>query len=323
MHGLQTKSIAKKKDTDEPVLEKYQFVPNKASLSLAIAVRVNTQLVYENTLEENFEAVEIIDKFTKSDRLLLPLVDKTLKEMSYGVPNLKISTNQEIKSTNGIKKEKVVLSPTSKLVWIICTKLLERPEDLEDIVLALRPNGFLLSQEDFNFKYISSNYKNLELFTDFVTETGRHFLLKKVETPLPNTKYFEIDERLNWLAPLQESMKEKNTQIVLYATNHQSNGLLGLVNGLRREPGGTRLKALFTFDDKFNFDIKSFSQKTQMAISVLKNGERGTYRHLPLDEPKKILTEDCSYCLKDRQWRKLLPKKNFERKVYVCKNFDN
>lgn len=75
-------------------MHKYEFIPNKGCLPLALAVRVNTQIVYENNLEDNFEAIEVIDEFTESDRFLLPLVNKTLKSMNYVVPNLKISSKK-------------------------------------------------------------------------------------------------------------------------------------------------------------------------------------------------------------------------------------
>ena len=64
IHGIQVKSVFKKKPRLEPVLEKNVFVPNNLLLELEEAVRVNTQIILENSLETNFKAVELINEFT-------------------------------------------------------------------------------------------------------------------------------------------------------------------------------------------------------------------------------------------------------------------
>jgi hypothetical protein len=78
IRGLTAKSISKKKPRLEPVLEKYEFVPNQEWLDLTQLIRVNIQIILENTLETQFKAVELPEG---SDEILSPLVCKVLDDV--------------------------------------------------------------------------------------------------------------------------------------------------------------------------------------------------------------------------------------------------
>lgn len=102
------------------------------------------------------------------------------------------------------------------------------------------------------------------------------------------TEYIEVDEEYKWFPSLKNALSKTENNLALYALNTQPNGILGLVNCLRREPNGNRIKCFFSFDKSFNFDFKA--QNTEMAINIFKDGKRGTYRHLPLENSKKVKT---------------------------------
>ncbi|KAJ3653408.1 hypothetical protein Zmor_012661 [Zophobas morio] len=120
IHGSQVKSIFKKKMPLEPVLEKNVFISNNSSLGLEEAVRVNTQIILENSLEINFKAVEIINEFTDPNaEHILGFVNKTLEKLPGVTPHLTISSKTTINYIPGVSFETVTLTKESNILfWI-------------------------------------------------------------------------------------------------------------------------------------------------------------------------------------------------------------
>jgi fatty acid synthase len=115
---------------------------------------------------------------------------------------------------------------------------------------------------------------------------------------LEDNAIIEVNDNYDkWLDVLREKFKEnilnkeihnKESYIWLIANDSSINGILGLVNSLRQEPGGERIKCIFDFDKKYefpiNFDEKPFSDilVNDLGINVIRDGKLGTYRHLSL-----------------------------------------
>lgn len=78
--GLTIDAVPRKKDSSVPVLEKYIFVPNITELDIHESVRVNVQIIFENTLIYKYKVVEIIDEFTPKDNMLLIPIIKVVSE---------------------------------------------------------------------------------------------------------------------------------------------------------------------------------------------------------------------------------------------------
>lgn len=155
---------------------------------------------------------------------------------------------------------------------------------------SLSKNGYILTREDLDYKW-EDQCPETELFTEYNTKTEKILLLKKRQSENLASEYIEIDEEYKWLPSLQNSLSNSKNDIVLHAQNSQPNGILGLVNCLRREPNGNKIRCFFSLDAEFNFDFKN--QNTEMAINVFKNNKKGTYRHLLLEDNKKIDTKHC------------------------------
>jgi fatty acid synthase len=108
----------------------------------------------------------------------------------------------------------------------------------------------------------------------------------------------EINDNYNkWLNVLKERVKEmrdnkennKNSNIWLIANDSSINGIIGLTNCLRQEPGGERIRCIFDYDKqmkKLDFSSKPFSDilTNDLAINVILDGKLGTYRHLVLSK---------------------------------------
>jgi fatty acid synthase len=125
---------------------------------------------------------------------------------------------------------------------------------------------------------------------------------------------------------MKESDEKENVWLI--ANDSQLNGVIGLINCLRLEPGGETLRCLLDFDNLIKFPL-NFGDKplndilsNDLAINVLKNGKIGTYRHLilPKDYDKTesneyfLNTSQNSLDLSSLQWvdsRGLVPPKHF------------
>jgi fatty acid synthase len=105
-------------------LEKYEFVPNQEWLDLTQLMRVNIQIILENSLETQFKAVELLEG---SDEILSPLVCKMLDDVPVVTPDLTVSTKTDLDPITGVKIEQFVLTPESNLLLIVATKLLKIP----------------------------------------------------------------------------------------------------------------------------------------------------------------------------------------------------
>jgi fatty acid synthase len=105
----------------------------------------------------------------------------------------------------------------------------------------------------------------------------------------------EINDNYNkWLDVLKEKVKEnienKKTDnemknIWLIANDSSINGIIGLTNCLRQEPGGESIRCIFDYDKQMkslDFSSKPFSDilSNDLAINVIRDGKLGTYRHL-------------------------------------------
>jgi hypothetical protein len=86
---VRVRSTPKQKLLQKSVNEKYEFVPNEAHLDLSQSVRMNIQIVLEESMEKELRAVELIDHFTKArSTILMPLVKNVLEDIPSVYPEL-------------------------------------------------------------------------------------------------------------------------------------------------------------------------------------------------------------------------------------------
>ncbi|KAJ3652435.1 hypothetical protein Zmor_018399 [Zophobas morio] len=304
IQGVQVKSIFKKKQRLEPVLEKNVFVPNNCSLELEEVVCVNTQIILENSLENNFKAVEIINEFTDPNAAhILSFVNKTLENLPVVTPDLTISSNTAINETPGIKFESVTLTPESNILLYIGSKILEHSNSLKQLFVPLNKNGFILTREDISFR-LEKDIIEADVLTDYVTTNERIILLRKKVVENVKPKFVEVSSSsFDWLPEVQNALSLR-TDVTVYATNRDPEGILGLVNCIRRETNGNLVKCYFMMDDAPKFDPQhSFYSKQlskNLAVNIYKDKSWGTYRHLLLEETPKVNSEHSYAYFKSR-----------------------
>ena len=119
-----------------------------------------------------------------------------------------------------------------------------------------------------------------------------------IEITADTDKWF--DKVKNILAEKKES-DDKDDHIWLIASDSSKNGIIGLINCLRLEPGGEAIRCIFDYDNiiklPIDFKQKPFSDilANDLVVNVLKAGKLGTYRHLTLPKDYDQVQSDDYY----------------------------
>ena len=161
-------------------------------------------------------------------------------------------------------------------------------------------------------------------------------LFRKVEAKPDNSRgvtIFKVSSNcFKWFDLVKQKLIENRDNdniepIWLVANDSSLNGIVGLINCLRLEPGGEVIRCLFDCGNltggRINFNEKPFSDilANDLTINVLKDGVLGTYRHLTLPKdfdkiPSKnyYLNVGQTRDLSNLQWfdsKNLVPSENF------------
>ncbi|XP_046964445.1 fatty acid synthase-like [Vanessa cardui] len=291
IRGINVKQISKRIPLDVPVYEKYLFIPNfgKANMKIEDILRSNIQLILENSLIYKFKIVEIVDDLYKTNAFG-PILDKIANAVD-SLPLIQaemfVYSEDIIKMPSNISVENKRLPADRSTHILIGANLLQRPEVLKNAFAALHDKGFIMSREKepINPKDFANKY---DIIT--IQDTGsEHVVLFRKRVPPKPSKFVKIvtaDQKYAWIDKVKEELKI-GQKLVLYSQGEQINGLLGLINCLRKEPGGEVFYGLLISDPSapsFNPDLEFYEDQLDLdlAINVFQQGQWGTYRHLLL-----------------------------------------
>ncbi|KAL9897232.1 fatty acid synthase-like [Glossina fuscipes fuscipes] len=299
--GLHASPVQRRKSPGIPILERYQFVSHfpAPAFSIKDAVRICVQLALENSTMLNIKTVEV-----DTDGRL-PIIENFVE----AVEDLPLITGDYVFLSNQVLEDipKVVHVEDAKLLtqknchFIIigpCGELNELA--LTQAAKSLEERGYLVVRINN-----SSGKINLKIPNDFkmiaelpVENTSEVILLlqyKGSKAPSLEPIVVEVsncDKQLTWITQLQKCINNK-TPTIVYTYNQKLNGLIGLVNCLRKEPDGQLITCFFINDKSAPaFNINEPFYATQyalgLAVNVYQNGKWGSYRHLLLRLEEKI-----------------------------------
>ncbi|XP_050353261.1 fatty acid synthase-like [Nymphalis io] len=293
IRGLHATPISRRVPLGVPVLEKNIFIPNfgKSKMKIEDILRSNVQLILENRQIYKFKSIEIVDDEYKTAGFE-PILDK-VADVLGDLPLLQAELSVlcedliELPSNISIKNKKII--GENNILVLIGANLLQRDEVLKDAFASLCDKGFIMSREKepINPKDYSEKY---DIIT--IQDTGLEYvvLFRKRERVKP-AKFINIissDETYDWIDKVKQGLNI-GQKVVLYSQNEPINGLLGLINCLRKEPGGETIYGLLIADPSvppFHPDLEFYEEQLNMdlAINVYQDGQWGTYRHLLLGD---------------------------------------
>ncbi|CAH1176264.1 unnamed protein product [Phaedon cochleariae] len=299
VHGLAATSIKRRKYLGTPVLERYEFVPNHTSLSLPASVRVNAQIILENTLSNKVKSVEVVDSDTPKDsQLLTPLLLNVLEDEPLTHTEAKILCETPLDVD--ILVENKTLNQQSGNTLVIASRLLSRPEKLADALEAIKVDGYIISREPIDLPNCKLTENNILSLTTHRTSDETLVLIGKQtrKTKPVFINVTDIEDSLDWIDPTKIALSNEE-ETILYSHRNSQNGLIGFINCIRREPGGKNMRSMLVLDKDVDFNQSNnyFINQLEknMAINVFKNGQWGTYRHLLLEDNGEDLSRD--YCV--------------------------
>ncbi|XP_067206014.1 fatty acid synthase-like [Linepithema humile] len=307
IRGIKATSIFRRKPAGEPVLEEYRFIAHRdeAEVSLQEAVMLSTHLAleYHQVIKVNIiELIEDDDKI-ETDEIASPLFIDILGDLPLLQPNITLVTRTDRFDHVTLPSE-ITVSQSKKLTnddnamlitgYNLLTK--NKSKTLKEILPALQNNGFLLTREQFFTKddIATAEKYNLAVVLEKRTQKEHIILLKKIGQSTRKTEVIHVNNyKFSWLEQLKSILNAQNesrntAKIILVSEKDSECGLLGLVNCLRREPGGESIRGVFIQDEtapEFSLHEPLYAEQLRidLIINVLRPGKTwGSYRHLPL-----------------------------------------
>ncbi|XP_067208782.1 fatty acid synthase-like isoform X1 [Linepithema humile] len=260
-------------------------------------------LEYHQVIKVNI--IELIedDDNVETDEIASPLFIDILGDLPLLQPNVTLVTR-----TNRFNcvtlHSKITVSQSKKLSnddnailitgYNLFTK--NKSKTLKEILSALQNNGFLLTREQtFTKDDIATAEKyNLAVVLEKRTQKEHIILLKKREQSMRKIQVIHVNNyEFSWLEQLKSILNAENesrnaAKIILVSEKDSECGLLGLVNCLRKEPGGESIRGVFIQDEtapEFSLHELFYAEQLRidLIINVLRPGKTwGSYRHLPL-----------------------------------------
>ncbi|XP_043924165.1 fatty acid synthase [Protopterus annectens] len=113
--------------------------------------------------------------------------------------------------------------------------------------------------------------------------------------------FLSVDQLdFRWVESLKSIMSESNeNSIWLTAAHCRDSGIVGMVNCLRQEPGGNKIRCAFVSNLKTSSvpSLKLSEEMVQkilpwdLVINVYRDGQWGAFRHVPLQKDREEVTE--------------------------------
>lgn len=291
-----------------PKYEKYTFIPyvnpkptvddpEKAKVN---ALTILLQIVRENLAALKVKAVEVADDRPADALFVNTMLDILYSEPSVTVDYQVVASKTEQYASLNVENVKVVQKDVNTttvgqdLHFVVATNVLSKNAEsaLKNLSNSLKAGGFVLLEESGLINLNSLKTANLTNVAKQVTHGKSYVLLKKTEE-LAEPMIVQITEKnFQWVENLKAAMKKAATeqqQILVVNQGEELFGMVGLMNCIRREEGGTNVRYVFVQDKtahKFNLKDKFYAEQLnkQLMANVLKGGNWGSYRHLILDQ---------------------------------------
>lgn len=292
IYGMVASSIVRRKPPGLEVLDSYRFLPlvNSETLSLNDGVRVITQLILENAIIKSKLSIVEIDEANVDP--LVAVFNNAIAETPLIKGELLLLTDRENANLENVstKNERISKLAVQHLLTI-GANILNNLNGHTDALQSIEENSFLLSRQ-FGSTSLTNLPQGFQLISAVPTKNETLVLLRRDAASVESTKptiidIFSHDINFEWLDTLRSAMKRG--PVLLVAQNDPYPGLLGLVNCLRREPGGQNVRCVIVSDRMApKFSIDSTLYRTQLEIgltvNVYRNTQWGTYRFLLLKQ---------------------------------------
>lgn len=289
IEGLSCNAVGRRKAPGTEVLESYEFIPfncEDVEYSTHEAVSIIMQIGLENLMHYKIKVVEV-DANEPEPKTLIQVFDEVIINVPLVTADLTLLRKEKIEIDH-VKVEDVELKTETNCHFIISSKGLMDTEMIAQALTCLVGRGFLVLREDKNIRWNDIKCPDGFNLVSLLKTPDEALILLQRDQPDAIKTAINIDSNdmsFEWILPLKEAMKIGITFAV--EENQSDSGLLGLINCIRREPGGNTVRCVL-IDDKnappFDLYSSPYSDhlKLDLAVNIYRNGQWGTYRHLTL-----------------------------------------
>lgn len=286
IYDMNVNEISRRKAAGSEVLESYRFLPLVPSETLTLnnGVHVLTQLIIENTITTKLKIVESI---SENITPIIPIFDDAIANTPL------IKADLYAFAANDTTIENVTMlkgtSVSSLKGYTLTIAMDDATNEMETIIKSVEENAFLLVRKSGNTTFTEVPH-GFNMITAIPTETETLVLLQRIQVPKVQKcptiiEIVSSDFNYQWLEIVKNKMK--SDAVLLVAQNDPTPGLLGLVNCLRREPGGENVQCVIIMDrlsPKFALDNSLYASQMELglAVNVYRNSVWGTYRFFKL-----------------------------------------
>lgn len=276
--GLHASSVQRRKAPGIPVLERYQFVSHfpTPTLDITEAIRMCIQLALENT---PLLKIKLIEVGAQNKEPVISKFVETIEDLPLVTGDFLLFTDQQVDDIAGVHIENAQFVNQTNCHFIIANDL-SHEENIEIVTAAYKSlveKGFLVTTEK-KIKHADSltTFENFNLIANIPINGDEQVLLlqkvgKKITLDPLVVKISEEDNEFEWITQIQTSLSNK-TPIVLYSFNENSNGIIGLVNCLRKEPDGNLISCFYIDDHNApTFDLANIFYNRQYALGLAIN----------------------------------------------------
>ena len=250
----------------------------------------------------------------------------SVKAPGYRTAEWDTSNHQFLKDTNNM--ELILYRPSAELIdsWNV-------QEQTELLSNALKVKGFLilsyrckitppektlkellpinvLNEKTVNQFITAASAQNLQLIgTKSDSLTSTMLVFRKVKSSFyikkPTVINVENCKMEEWVETVKDALSdfkmdaENSPSIWLIAKDHP-NGIVGMTNCLRLEPGGQGFRCIYDVDNKLppvNFEKSPYKELLQLdlATNVYQDGKWGTLKHFRMSEQQEITQTEHAY----------------------------
>lgn len=275
--GLVTSSVSRRKAQGKLVLESYQFFQHISKLVLLQqeAYRICIQLLIENNPNViNFKVLEV--DLSSDTELMVTHLEDVFAEIPLVTTNLSLITDRVVEIPNVSVGNSSISSYHNCHLVILSGDVVEN-SILDSCLGSLVNQGFVIARKPLRLQTKEWLSHDLDVIAEIPTETETIVLLRKRHTTTSNRLVIDISnsKTLDWIDKVKESVK--TTSLILVSQHNQFNGIIGLVNCIRREPDLNNVSCVFIDDNNAPpFDLAHPLYANQLSLNLAIN----IYRHV-------------------------------------------
>ncbi|XP_065226660.1 fatty acid synthase-like [Planococcus citri] len=320
MRGLKA-SLAPRRQQQQapPKLEKFVFVPfesgkDNINFGLQQALINAVQLVIENN--PGASKLKVVEaggdnppELLYANKIIDIIESEPTFSVDYAVASLVAGVDQAVEEAGGrVVAKDVNNGPIEQNFHLaVASNTAYNETALANLAASVKVGGFVLTIEDSaQVKENIANKVGLDQIFKLAAEGKTAYLFRKVGQYVAPSQVIKVTvDNYNWVEEVKTALADSEREakkVLIVSEGDDTNGILGLVNCLTKEPGGVNLRALFiqgSGSPKYAPSVAQYSAQLSKDLvhNVYKNGVFGTYRHLPLENltEKSLLKVEHAY----------------------------